>query len=68
MPPCPFSRVLGRLRALWDVLRSLAAAIIRAAPTAWDVLPSQEVLPAAWVPLKTRSISRRFPKNFRPGF
>jgi hypothetical protein len=40
----------------------------RRRPTAWDVPPPREGLPAAWVPLKTRSISRRFPKNFRSGF
>ena len=40
----------------------------RRRPVARDVLPPREGLPAAWVPLKTRSISHRFPKNFRPVF
>lgn len=68
IPPRPFPRVLGRLHASWDVLRSHAAAIIRAAayrlgrPAAARGAACRPS--AAQNPLNFPPISEKFPPGF----
>ena len=64
----PISCVLGRLRALWDVLRGHAAAIIRAAPRRLGRPAAARGaacrLGAAQNPLNFPPISEKFPIRF----